>query len=262
MTSVIALVLWVEKMRNPMGLEIIIRPKGRSPADEYYHKGQTWIEGRHNSDYVIQLSNHTPGRMCVVVSVDGLSVTDGKPASYNSDGFVVDGYSHVTIPGWLLNSETSAKFLFGSKNSSYAAQTNSDTSNVGVIGAAWFDEEVKFHAQPFVGTSPLFGGSSTTIGALSKGMVGQSLASNSIVASGSMGTGFGDSTNFNTTQVSFKKRSNQPLLVQSIFYDSADALQRMGIRLRDRQPSPTRVAFPGSEPSYCKPPPSWVQKTR
>ena len=262
MTPLIVLAQWAKPMRDPLGLDLKIRPKARSIADEYFHKGQTWIEGRYNSDYVIEVTNHSWQRMCVILSVDGLCVCDGKPASFDSDGFVVDPGSTVTVPGWLVNTQQAAKFVFGSKNSSYASEMAQNTDNVGVIGAAWFDEEVKYSAQPFVGTAPLFGGSSTTVGALSNGIVGQSLASNSIAASGSMGTGFGDSTNFNTTQVSFKKRSKQPVLVQSIFYDSADALQRMGIRLRDRQPSPTRVAFPGSEPSYCKPPPSWVQKTR
>jgi hypothetical protein len=230
------LVQWVKKMRNSLGLELIIRPKGRSSADEYQHRGQTWIEGRGNSDYVIQLLNHTSGRMCVVVSVDGLSVTDGKLASYDSDGFVVDAYGQVSVPGWLLNSESSAKFVFGTKNSSYASQSGSDVSNVGVIGAAWFDEEapVQHYTQPL----PFFG-------ATAKGMVGalgnnSTLRASAASTQGSMGTGFGDETAFRTSQVSFKKRSSQPLLVQSIFYDSAEELQRMGIRLRERNTYSTR----------------------
>ena len=91
-------------------------------------------------------------------------------------------------------------------------------------------------------------------------------ASGSITASsmsiGSVGTGFGQETAFNTTPVRFERHSNQPQVVQTIFYDSADNLQKMGIRLKERNSYQTRVAFPGSEPGFCKPPPSWVRKTQ
>jgi hypothetical protein len=73
-----------------------------------------------------------------VVSVDGICVIDGKPASYESNGFLIPAQGTTSVPGWMLNREQAAEFVFGSKKHSYAAESGSDTSNVGVIGVAWF----------------------------------------------------------------------------------------------------------------------------
>lgn len=245
-------------MRNGYGLDFIIRPKGRSPADEYPHRGQTWIEGRAGSNYVIELQNHTYSPVMAVVSVDGLCVIDGKPASYESDGFLIPAQGTTSVPGWMLNRQQAAEFVFGSKKHSYAAESGSDTSNVGVIGVAWFlQKEPIYTVQPL----PFYG--AADIHQLGKSAL---RASGSIAASsmsiGSVGTGFGQETSFNTTPVRFERNSNQPHVVQTIFYDSADNLQKMGIRLKERNSYQTRVAFPGSESGFCKPPPSWVRKTQ
>jgi hypothetical protein len=250
-------------MRNSMGLDLVIRPKGRSPADEYQHRGQTWIEGRNGSNYVIELQNHTWNRVMAVVSVDGLCVIDGKPASYDSDGFLVEANGTLSIPGWMLNHQQAAEFVFGSRQTSYAAQSGNDVSNVGVIGVAWFAElgpTLPIQPLPFYGVG---------LDTASKGLVGArglsasgsigSVGSNSAVTA-SVGTGFGNETSFQTTLSGFVRQSNQPMVVQTIFYDSADNLQKMGIRLKERSTYSSRVAFPGSETGFCKPPPTWVQK--
>jgi hypothetical protein len=248
-------------MRNSIGLSLVIRPKGRSPADEYQHRGQTWIEGRGGSNYVIELQNHTWKRVMAVVSVDGLCVVDGKPAGYNSDGFLVEANNTLSIPGWMLNRQQAAEFVFGSRQTSYAAQSGNDTSNVGVIGVAWFaEQEPVYQLQQFpfygVGADPVCKGLVGTRSVQASSSIGSVGANSASLAS--VGTGFGDETSFKTTQVEFTRHSSQPIVVQTIFYDSADNLQKMGIRLKERNTYSSRVAFPGSEPNFCKPPPSWV----
>jgi hypothetical protein len=264
MTSVIALEQWGNEMRNPLGLEITIRPKGRSPADEYLHVGQTWIEGRHNSDYLIELTNHTIFRMCAVVSVDGLSVCDGTPASFDSGGFLVEANNRITISGWLVNRQKAAKFEFGTKSNSYAASSGQPTDNVGVVGVAWFDEQLGVLApkRPTYWAYSEPNDQMVPTQLVSRNAIGSITASGAPNSSGAIGTGFGPAVEFKTTAVDFKKRSNKPLLVQTIFYDSADALQKMGIRLRERNTYSSRVAFPGSEPTYCKPPQNGCKKIR
>ena len=49
--------------------ELAVRPLGRSIADEYYHQGNTWIEGREGNTYTIQISNNSPTRTLFIVSV-------------------------------------------------------------------------------------------------------------------------------------------------------------------------------------------------
>lgn len=228
------------------GYEMIVRPKGRTPADEYSHKGKIWIEGRENSNYVIELRNNTSNRVCAVVSVDGLGVMDGQPASYNSNGFIVDPHSTIEIPGWIVNNQTAAQFVFGKKEGSYAAYKDGE-SNVGVIGSAWFKEKPRYQYQQRY-----------------KGIVasGCSVTRSTSSVEQSLGTGWGENVNVNLTEVKFEKASTTPDLVMVVYYDSASNLQKMGIVLKSRyQNSPD--AFPASSPKFCDPPPpSWVIKNQ
>ena len=243
---------------------MVIRPKGRTAADEYVHKGRTYIEGRENSHYVIELVNHTHTRALAVVSVDGLSVTDGKPASFNSRGFVLNSKETVQIPGWSLDDQTAAEFVFAKRKDSYGNQTSSG-GNEGVIGVAWFVEKPVLNNHAILNEAPVWRThdlSQSTFSASAsprvKGVIG-SVAQNSVQPS--MGTAFGESLNFATTSTGFEKLSDQPSVIQLIYYDSAVNLQRMGIKLKTRNSNADGPqAFPGSTPEYCVPPPTWANK--
>lgn len=247
---------------------LLIKPKGRTPADEYVHKGKTYIEGRENSHYVIELTNHSSVRKMAVVSVDGLSVTDGKAASFDSRGFVLAPYQTIQIPGWLLDDQSAAEFVFSKRQASYGNQTSSG-GNEGVIGVAWFAEK----AAPIVlNGAPVWRSHNTSYSAkgVSNNWQDAVIGSNACASAQtqsmanvtpSMGTAFGESLDFATTSTSFEKQSAQPQVVQLIYYDSAANLQRMGIKLKSRmsnQDGPQ--AFPGSTPDYCVPPPTWSAK--
>lgn len=239
---------------------MVIRPKGRSPADEYVHKGRTYIEGRENSHYVIELHNHTHTRALAVVSVDGLAVSDGKPAHFDSRGFVLSARQTIQIPGWLMDYQSAAEFVFAKKRDSYSNQTTSG-GNEGVIGVAWFAEQslinysinYPYGVRKGLHTPEMWRSACTT-------MVG----SNSVVsatAQSALGTGFGEHLNFETQHAQFTKLSTEPTAVQMIYYDHASNLQKMGIKLKVRTPSQEGPqAFPGSMPEYCAPPPSWAAK--
>lgn len=241
--------------------EVLVRPKGRTAADEYYHKGQTWIEGRHNSSYVIELRNNHTVSVEAVVSVDGLAVTDGELASFASRGFVIPANSKITVEGWLVNNQQAAQFVFGHKNNSYAAQSSRD-GNQGVIGVAWFLQMPVPVATAFAKSGTVF--ATPWIGHMVMGSNTDNsnlVSQHSVSTTGmtrSMGTGFGESVNFATTSVTFQRASQDPCEVMLIYYDSADNLQKMGIRLKPRTSSSPQ-AFPLST-GYCKPPPGWANK--
>ena len=245
-----------------------IRPKARSVADEYLHKGRTYIEGRHNSNYVIELINHSNVSAEAVLSVDGLAVTDGELASYASRGFVIQALGSITVEGWLLNSQQAAQFVFGGKSNSYASQSNKD-GNQGVIGVAWFFQKPVIMPRAFVTSAQAFAtpwigsmvmGQSGNMGPQGvPGLLSQTSVSNASVTQ-SMGTSFGESVDFGTTSVAFERATQDPSEVQLIYYDSADNLQKMGIRLKSRISNAGPQAFPLST-GYCKPPPGWTNKT-
>lgn len=110
------------------------------PVKEYEDdQGQLWIEGRKESNYKIRVKNLSPNRRLVVITVDGLSVMDGKKGSFDSPGYVLNGHEKIDIPGFRLDNTNIAKFRFGSLGDSYAA-SKGGKSNVGVIGCAVFNE--------------------------------------------------------------------------------------------------------------------------
>jgi hypothetical protein len=76
-----------------------------------------------------------------------------------------------------------------------------------------------------------------------------------------VGTGFGEATGFNTSQVSFiREDENNPTAILAMYYNTAKNLQKMGIQLRSKNnvgysPNP----FPAVTGTGCVPPTDWVK---
>lgn len=133
--------------------EARILVRGR-PVTEYHHTdGNIYVEGRKGSDYSLEFVNNSAERICVLPAVDGLSVMDGKPAGLDSDGYVVDAYSSLKIPGWRLDSNKIAKFTFSDIGGSYARKSGRGTSNVGVLGFMVFRENIYYNSFGYYGGS-------------------------------------------------------------------------------------------------------------
>lgn len=118
-------------------VEINILINGRK-ATEYQSPMdfQTYIEGRDGSEFEIEFVNNNHYDVEAILSIDGLSIIDGKPAGSQSGGYVVNARSRMTIPGWMVDGATAARFAFaGSKGGSYVEQSGGDSRNKGVIGA-------------------------------------------------------------------------------------------------------------------------------
>lgn len=152
--------------------EVRVLVKGR-PINEYSHNGQTFIEGRDGSNFEIEFKNQSALRVEAVLSVDGLSVIDGKEAGPASSGYVVGPFETVRIPGWKLTDEQVAAFQFAGKKGSYAAQSTGSARNTGVLGAMVFAEKrpayVPVHHQyasiptPIGSVTPNFGWGSSGV---------------------------------------------------------------------------------------------------
>lgn len=125
---------------NGRNYELLVRPRGRTPADEYYHNGAVWIEGREGNSYTIDVRNNTHLRALFIVSVDGLDVIEGQPAGPKSQGYVVGPRETISIPGWKLNNQEAAEFFFSRNRDSYVNAIGGTTTNTGVIGAMVFSE--------------------------------------------------------------------------------------------------------------------------
>lgn len=120
--------------------ELLVLVKGK-PVTEYLHNGQIYIEGREGSEYEIEFRNPNPFRVMAVISVDGLSILDGKTAGPESPGYLVEAHGNVRIPGWKVDEAKVARFAFGGKKGSYAAvSSEGEVRNTGVIGALVYRE--------------------------------------------------------------------------------------------------------------------------
>lgn len=252
--------------------------------DEYLHNGQTFIEGRKGSEYIIRITNRNSTRVSVAVSVDGLCVIDGKPASLTSTPFLVDAHSTINIQGWQRDTESAAAFKFGSRKGSYAAvSAGHDSRNIGVIGIAVHEElvnkSISFGAGYIHGAAPsicrsipldnvtlsamgspttLNMGNPTTLNmvaqssaAYSTNSVGSNLRSASVASAAlnNVGTEWGQNVASEVTTEEFKR--GDLLGVLAIYYDDRDGLKARGIDLskpKFHTPNP----FPAT--GFCQPP--------
>ena len=117
---------------------------------EYAHKGQSFIEARHGSNYSVKIKNDNAHKVMAVLSVDGLDVISGKPAEDASKGYIIDAYSQVEIKGYRISDANSAAFIFSAKGKSYVATTTGTARNSGVIGVRVFREKEKPAPAPTV----------------------------------------------------------------------------------------------------------------
>ncbi len=122
-------------------IEMGIRDGGGHFLTGFEMGNNNYVTGVAGRRYSIVIKNHSPGRVEIVASVDGLDVIDGKPASFNKRGYLVDPFGDLEIEGFRTSTDQVAAFRFGSVESSYANKKHGETRNVGVIGVAVFHEQ-------------------------------------------------------------------------------------------------------------------------
>lgn len=126
-----------------MSYDISILVNG-SRCKQYFHEGKTFIEAKDGSEYTIEIKNNTWSRILAVCSVDGLDILTGKSAVESNPGYVISAYNVGKFDGFRVSDDKIAKFVFGSKGSSYAADKGDGSErNVGVIGVRLFQEKIK-----------------------------------------------------------------------------------------------------------------------
>jgi hypothetical protein len=191
------------------------------PVRTITHRGRTYLPvPRLGAEYQIRVANHGPRRITAIVSVDGLSVINGKSASEESTGYIVAPHSRIVIKGWRRDRDTVAAFSFVSRDESYAGLMGYP-ANVGVIGLVAFEElaplplprEEKGRAAPATADRRLSGGL------------------------GSMGTGYGRDVDSRIYYVPFVRSANKRAV--TYYYDTEEALRRAGVPIDPPSPVPS-----------------------
>jgi hypothetical protein len=240
------------------------RPSCKS---EYTHEGLTFIEGRQGEPFLIHFKNNLPSRVLVVMSVDGLDVIQGKPATAASAGYVVEPNKDLDIKGWRASEAKVRQFFFETKERSYAAETGHDQNNCGVIGCKVIAEQaipVTAAAPPvYRYTQP--GAPSVPTGATEELRVAQAKSldatSRVLSASGSqssppaaapefkLGTGWGAPVKDRSVEVAFRR--GREIGSAMLYYSDAASLERIGIVLA---PQPPAGSLPRAFAEFCPPP--------
>jgi hypothetical protein len=190
-----------------VGMEILV--DGR-PLPTVRHAGKLylpvpWV----GAEYEIRVWNYGPLRVAAVVSVDGLSVVNGRPASEDSPGYLVAPYSSVVIKGWRRNLDAVAAFRFVGRDESYAGKTGRP-ENIGVIGLVAIEELVW---QPRPGLERADAGSPSAKGARA--------------ALGGIGTEYGREVDSRAYYVPFVRSTNRQTI--ALYYDTVEALREAGV---------------------------------
>jgi hypothetical protein len=226
----------------------------------------------------LRIRNNSSNRILAVLSVDGLSIMNGKAASYDSGGYVLAPHSDIKIPGWSLSMNEVAKFYFSQFGKSYAAKMDQPL-NVGVIAAAIFLEKYNpYSLYPpsftFVSTHPtpnppweIYSVSSASVPSMTnRGEIEGSVkccnmnvdpaaASGTISSayfnsSPEVGTGFGDAAEFKVQNTYFT-RQDAPCALLEALYDTREGLLQKGVDVRRKPEVSVPNPFPGQ---FCQVP--------
>lgn len=218
-------------VREAMRVDLDVLADGQ-PIRLISHEGRQYLPVlRLGTEYQIRVNNRGPKRIEAVVSVDGLSVISGRPASEKGTGYLVDANSNIVIKGWRRDKDTVAAFTFEDRDNSYAARMG-HRENIGVIGLVAFEEQDaplrpmdlprKFAPSP---ESP------------------------DCARPGGTGTGWGRDIGSSVIEVPFTRSANKRTV--TIIYDTAEALRRRGVPVDDGCLKP----FP-ADTEFCPPPPA------
>jgi hypothetical protein len=205
----------------------------------YASRGRVHVPGTPGAKYSLLITNRTGERVLAVTSVDGVNVITGETANPGQSGYVLDPWGSVEVSGWRKSMSEVAAFVFTSLPDSYAARTDRP-GNVGVIGVAAF-REYRPPRRPLDLQQPeqLSG---------PRGQANESDAARSPAPSAmlkredKLGTGHGERESSYASWTDFRRVSESPEEIVSIWYDSrANLVARGIIPLRSAEPSP----FPG-----------------
>jgi len=121
------------------GISAHVLVNGRK-VKEYRHNGLTFIEAKEGTEFSIEVKNHLGARVLAIVSIDGLDIIEGKPATAKSKGYIVGANSCETFNGWRVNDNQVGAFKFTTSDKSYATERGVGQNN-GVIAIKLIEEK-------------------------------------------------------------------------------------------------------------------------
>ena len=249
-------------------VQIVDRNRGET-LSTWRHQGASYVAGRPGDRYAVRLTNRSPGRVLVVLSVDGVNAVSGETAAVSQTGYVLAPWQSAEITGWRKSFAEAAAFYFTALPDSYAARTGRP-DNVGVIGAAVFRERVPENVGSWMQPSPPLAKDSSGAGnrfeaerqsaapaatAPATDALGGALgarrsapAESALRDDKKLGTGHGEREYAPVGQTTFERASSQPAEIVQVRYDSYANLLASGVIPRPRPLPRVPDAFPSFVP--------------
>ena len=134
-------------LADPVDLKVVDRETGQ-PLKIWSHDGRLFVAGQPGGRYSVRVTNHTNGRVLVVLSVDGVNIISGETAGYDQQGYIFSAHESYDLNGWRKSNTEIAAFTFAPLRNSYAARTDRP-ADVGVIGMAVFKERAVVPSEDF-----------------------------------------------------------------------------------------------------------------
>jgi hypothetical protein len=183
-----------------------------------------------------------------VLSVDGVNALNGQTAATSQSGYVLSAGQSAEIAGWRKSMDDVAAFYFTRLEDSYAGRTDRP-QNVGVIGVAVYREAAPPPPQvtmPSREADAAGKAESASPNAAAKAAAPASEEARDRQAASRLGTGHGERISAPTQYTEFRRASDSPAEMLTIYYDSRARLLAQGIIPRPRPtPNPLPNPFPG-----------------
>ena len=232
----------------------------------YRHQGRLYVAGKPGNRYAVNLRNKSGGRLLTVISVDGVNALNGQTAATSQSGYVISPWQAAEISGWRKSMDDVAAFYFTSIANSYAARTDRP-QNVGVIGVAVYREAEPPPAQAaFSERERVEQDSADRADRAAGNDMAQSQSQANAPASapasaapersealskkaeGRLGTGHGERISAPTQYTEFRRVSDTPSEIVTIYYNSRANLLAQGVIPRPPHygtTNPVPNPFPG-----------------
>lgn len=203
--------------------------------ETWRHGGRLYVAGTPGERFAVRLANRSGGRLLTVLSVDGVNAVTGETAAARQSGYVLEPRQSADIRGWRKSLDEVAAFYFTALPDAYAARTGRP-DHVGVIGVAVFREYAAPRPAPFE--------------ALTKPSLDAAGEGRAMQEASRLGTGHGERLSDPTQYTDFRRASEAPAEVLTIYYDSRANLAARGII-----PRAPRYAHPQPFPAGFVPDP-------
>lgn len=199
--------------------------------ETYHHRGRLYVAGAPGNRYAVRIYNRSSGRVMTVLSVDGVNAVTGETAAPTQSGYVLSAGQTTEIAGWRKSMDEVAAFYFTNLADSYAARTDRP-QNVGVIGVAVFREYAPPPPPPpphWYKAPEVQGGAADTARSTRAESAEKHATSPQSTPAPSLGTGHGERIDSHVESTEFRRATQRPFEIITIYYDSYANLVARGI---------------------------------